>query len=178
MSFNLTILRLKIMFYLLLGKIRKNRPQIKFPNHKKIKRVIIFFPIDEDLFRLSLYSLRKFDFHKNNIEYYFVINQSFQNIINLNGINLFFVNYKKNKMTFCNLEEQDYLINNGSDVAIDLNLDFYLSLSRFIACIESNIKIGFKSTFSDYFYNLQLEVKQSGIVENSYKKIEKILKSL
>ena len=152
------------MFYLLLGKIRKNRSQIEFPNHKKIKRVVIFFPINEDLFRLSLYSFRKFDFHQNNIEYYFVINQRFQNIINLNGINLFFVNYKKNKMTFCNLEERDYLINNG--------------LSYFIAYIESNIKIGFKSTFSDYFYNLQLEAKQSGIVENSYKKIEKILKSL
>ena len=120
------------MFYLLLGKIRKNRRQIEFPNHEKIKRVIIFFPIDEDLFRLSLYSLRKFDFHKNNIEYYFVINQSFQNIINLNGINLFFVNYKKNKMTFCNLEEQDYLIDKGSDVTIDLNLDFYKRIFRSI----------------------------------------------
>ena len=81
-------------------------------------------------------------------------------------------------MTFCNLEEQDYLINNDSDVTIDLNVEFFLSLSRFIAFMDSNIKIGFKSTFSDYFYNLQLEVKQSGIVENSYKKIEKILKSL
>ena len=166
------------MFYLLLGKIRKNHSQIEFPNHKKIKRVVIFFPIDEDLFRLSLYSFRKFNFHQNNIEYYFVINQNFQNIINLNGINLFFVNYKKNKMTFCNLEEKKYLINNGSDVIVDLNVDLFLGLSCFIADIKSNIKIGFKSTFSDYFYNLQLEVRQSGIVENSYKKIEKILKSL
>ena len=178
MSFNLTILRLKIMFYLLLGKIRKNRSQIKFPNHKKIKRVVIFFPIHEDFFRLSLYSFRKFDFHQDNIDYHFVINQNFQNIINLNGISLFFVNYKKNKMTFCKSEEQDYLINNNSDVIIDLNVEFYLGLSRFIAHMESNIKMGFKSKFSDYFYNLQLEVKQSGIIEDSYKKIEKILKSL
>ena len=178
MSFNLTILRLKIMFYLLLGKIRKNHSQITFPNHKKIKRVVIFFPFDEDLFRLSLYSFRKFDFHQNNVKYYFVINQSFQNIINLNGINLLFVNYKKNKMLFCNLEEKDYLINSGSDVIVDLNVEFYLGLSRLIACMESNIKIGFKSTFSDYFYNLQIELKQSGIIEDSYKKIEKILRSL
>ena len=166
------------MFYLLLGKIRRNPSHIKFPNRDKIKRVIIFFPIDENLFRLSLYSFRKFDFHKDNIDYYFIINQKFQNIINLNGINLIFVNYKKNKMTFCDLNQQSSLIKNGGDVIVDLNVDFYLGLSKFIAYVKSNIKIGFKSTFSDYFYNLQLENKKSGIVENSYKKVEKILKSL
>ena len=89
-----------------------------------------------------------------------------------------FVNYKKNKMIFCDLKEENNFINNGSDVIIDLNVEFHLSLSKFIAYIESNIKIGFKSKFSDYFYNLQLEIEKSGIVENSYKKIEKILKSL
>ena len=41
MNFNLTILRLKIMFYLLLGKIRKNPSKIELPNQTKIKRVII-----------------------------------------------------------------------------------------------------------------------------------------
>ena len=82
------------MFYLLLGKIRKNSSKIEFPNHKKIKRVIIFFPVNEDLFRLSLYSFRKFNFHQDNIKYYSIINQKFQNMINLNGINLIFVNYK------------------------------------------------------------------------------------
>ena len=178
MNFNLTILRLKIMFYLLLGKIRKNSSKIEFPNHKKIKRVIIFFPVNEDLFRLSLYSFRKFNFHQDNIKYYFIINQKFQNMINLNGINLIFVNYKKNKMTFCNIEQQNSLIDDGCDVIIDLNVEFFLGLSKFIAYIKSNIKIGFKSTFSDYFYNLQLDVKKSGIIEDSYKKIEKILKSL
>ena len=166
------------MFYLIIGKIRKNSSQIEFPNNKKIKRVIIFFPIDEDLFRLSLYSFRKFNFHKDNIEYYFIINQKFRNIINLNGINLIFVNYKKNKMTFCRPEEQSTIVDNGGDVIIDLNVEFYLALSKFIAYIKSNIKIGFKSSFSDYFYNLQLDVKKSGIIENSYKKIEQILKSL
>jgi len=166
------------MFYLLLGKIRRNPSQIELPNHKKIKRVIIFFPVNEDLFRLSLYSFRKFNFHQDNIKYYFIINQKFQNMINLNGINLIFVNYKKNKMTFCNIEQQNSLIDDGCDVIIDLNVEFFLGLSKFIAYIKSNIKIGFKSTFSDYFYNLQLDVEKSGIIEDSYKKIEKILKSL
>ena len=73
MNFNLSILRLKIMFYLLLGKIRKIPSKIQLPNDKKIKQVVIFFPIDENLFRLSLYSFRKFNLHKDNIRYYFVI---------------------------------------------------------------------------------------------------------
>ena len=166
------------MFYLLLGKIRKSPSKIELPNQTKIKRVVIFFPIDENLFRLSLYSFRKFNFYQNNIKYYFIINQKFQNIINLNGPNLIFVNYKKNKIDFCNYNEKNNLIEHESDVIVNLNIEFSFGLSKFIAYLQSNIKIGFKSNFSDYFYNLQLDIKKTGVIENSYQKIQQILSSL
>ena len=166
------------MFYLLLGKIRKNSFKIKLPNRNKIKQVVIFFPIDEDSFRLALYSFRNFNFNENNIRYYFVINEKFRNIINLNKFNLIFVNYRKDKMQFCKIRDKKNLINDQSDVIIDLNVQFAFGLSKFITYLKSNIKIGFKSRFSDYFYNLQLDFKRADILENSYKKIQEILSSL
>ena len=166
------------MFYLLLGKIRKIPSKIQLPNDKKIKQVVIFFPIDENLFRLSLYSFRKFNLHKDNIRYHFVINQKFQNLIHLSGPELIFVNYKKNKIQFCDLEQKNNLIQNDNDIIIDLNIDFSFAPSKFIAYLKSNFKIGFKTKFSDYFYNLQLKINRKGTVENSYEEIQQILASL
>ena len=178
MNFNLSIIRLKIMFYLSLGKIRRVPSKIHLPNDKKVKEVIIFFPVDENLFRLSLYSFREFNLNKDNIRYHFIINQKFQNMINLSGPNLIFVNHKKNKIRFCNFNQQDILAKSKIDVIVDLNVDFSFGPAIFIAYLKSNIKIGFKSNFSDYFYNLQLEANNKGTVENSYQQIQQILNSL
>ena len=178
MNFNLSIIRLKIMFYLLIGKIRNFPPKIQLPNNQKVKNIAIFFPTDENSFRLSLYSFRKFDFNKENITYYFIINQKFQNMINLSSPNMIFVNYKKNKIKFCNLEQENLLVKNKMDIIVDLNLDFSFGASKFIAYLKSNIKIGFQSRFSDYFYNLQLESNDDGTIEQSYQKIQHILGSL
>ncbi|MBI89818.1 MAG: hypothetical protein CMG60_07010 [Candidatus Marinimicrobia bacterium] len=166
------------MFYLLVGKIRKVPPKIQLPNNNRVKEVIIFFPIDENLFRLSLYSFREFDLNKDNIKYHFIINQKFQNMINLSGPNLIFVNHRKNKIKFCDPNQQNILTQNDIDVIVDLNIHFSFGPSKFISYLKSNIKIGFKSKFSDYFYNLQLEANNKGTVENSYQQIQHILNSL
>ena len=178
MNFNLSIVRLKIMFYLFLGKIRSVPSKIELPNNKKIKEVVIFFPIEENLFRLSLYSFREFNLNRDNIKYHFIINQKFQNIINLSGPNLIFVNHKKNKINFCDLNQQSILDKSEIDVIVDLNVNFSFGSSKFISYLKSSIKIGFKSNFSDYFYNLQLKANNKGTVENSYQKIQQILSSL
>ena len=128
MNFNLIILRLKIMFYLLLGKIRKNSFKIKLPNRNKIKQVVIFFPIDEDSFRLALYSFRNFDFNENNIRYYFVINEKFRNIINLNKFNLIFVNYRKDKMQFC--KNRDKILKRLKDKNIGVSVHYSKPLPK------------------------------------------------
>ena len=178
MNFNLSIIRLKIMFYLLIGKIRNFPPKIQLPNDQKIKNVAIFFPTDENSFRLSLYSFRKFDFNKENVTYYFIINQKFHNMISLSSPNMIFVNYKKNKIKFCDLGQENLLLENKIDIIVDLNLDFSFGASKFIAYLKSDIKIGFKSRFSDYFYNLQLESNDDGTTEQSYQRIQQILGSL
>tara|TARA_A100001011_G_scaffold361788_1_gene410199 strand:+ start:2119 stop:2682 length:564 start_codon:yes stop_codon:yes gene_type:complete len=175
MNFNLIKLRLKVMFYLLVGKIGKSNSKIQIPNCEKFKKVILFFPINEESFRVSLYSFRKFNFHKNNITYYFVINEKFRDLINLNGPNLIFVKYHKNKMIFCNNSNKIDLCNNDNTIVVDLNMNFYLELSKFISFINSPFKIGFKKMYSDYFYNLQIDINKEGVEEKGFDQIQKIL---
>ena len=178
MSFNLKNIRLKIMFYSIFGKIGYNFSKIKIPNQNHIKKIIIFFPIDEDSFRVSLYSFRKLNFYNTDVSKYFVINKKFENLINLTGPNIFYVNYNKNRMKWCDISDRDNIINQESvDIVIDLNKELYFDLAKFINQLNSGLKIGFKTMYSDYFYNIQIDVGEDGIIENGFNKIQKILVS-
>ena len=178
MNFNLIKIRLKIMFYSIFGKIGDNFSKIRFPSQDNIKKVIIFFPLDEDSFRVSLYSFRKFNFYNTNVSYYFIINHEFRNLINLTGPNLVYVNYNRNKIKWCDMNDKHNIINQSSiDMVIDLNQELCFDLAKFINQLNSNIKIGFKSIYSDYFYNIQIDIGENGIVENGFNKIQQILRS-
>jgi hypothetical protein len=175
MNFNLIKIRLKIMFYLIFGKISKKSAKIEFPNNKNIKNIAIFFPSDEQSFRIALYSFRDFNFFDKNINYYFIINQRFENLINLSGPDLIFLNYKRNKVSFCNIKDKEKLMNTSVDVLVDLNVDLNIELCRLISYIDCGYKIGFKSDFSDYFFNFQLDVNNDEIKENNFKRVQEIL---
>ena len=175
MNFNLIKIRLKIMFYLIFGKISKKSAKINFPNHKDIKRAILYFPSNEEAFRVAMYSFRDFDFFNKDIDYYFVINQKFENLIKLNGPNLIFLRYNRNNVTFCSLMDKEKLMDKKQDILIDLNTEFNLELCRLINDINCHYKVGFKSDFSDYFFNLQLDTYNDNISENSFKRIQQIL---
>jgi len=41
----------------------------------------------------------------------------------------------------------------------------------------AKMKVGFKSYFSDLFYNIQLDVSKSGIAENGYQKVQLMLEN-
>ena len=107
-----------------------------------------------------------------------VINQQFQNLINLTGPNIFYVNYNRNKMKWCDMVDKNNIMNQDSiDIIIDLNKELYFDLSKFINDLNSNVKIGFKTVYSDYFYNIQIDIGEDGIIENGFNKIQKILVS-
>ena len=63
------------------------------------------------------------------------------------------------------------------DMVIDLNTKFYLDASRILSLIPAKMKVGFKSHFSDLFYNIQLDVSKSGIAENGYNKVQLMLEN-
>jgi ADP-heptose:LPS heptosyltransferase len=64
---------------------------------------------------------------------------------------------------------------NKFDIIVDLNPTFQLAISRFISLLNSEMKVGFVSDFSDRFYNIQLDISKSGIMEKGFKQINWIL---
>jgi len=50
-----------------------------------------------------------------------------------------------------------------------------LAISRLISLMKSDMKVGFSSDFSDKFYNIQLDISKSGIMEKGFKQINWIL---
>ena len=50
-----------------------------------------------------------------------------------------------------------------------------LEINYFI--LISGIKIGFKNLFSDKFYNIQLDISKTGIMERGYKQVHTMLAS-
>ena len=61
------------------------------------------------------------------------------------------------------------------DIIIYLNPEFHLGISRLISFLTSDMKVGFVSDFSDRFYNIQLNISKSGIMEKGFKQINWIL---
>ena len=61
------------------------------------------------------------------------------------------------------------------DIIVDLNPKFHLGISRLISLLKSDMKVGFSSDFSDRFYNIQLNISKSGIMEKGFKQINWIL---
>ena len=71
--------------------------------------------------------------------------------------------------------ELEEALNDSYKMVIDLNTDFIFAISMIVNSVQSNQKVGFKSTFSDKFYNIQLDIDRSGISERGYSQIKSIL---
>ena len=61
------------------------------------------------------------------------------------------------------------------DIIVDLNSIFHLGIARLVSLLNSDMKVGFESDFSDKFYNIQLDISKSGIMEKGFKQINWIL---
>ena len=64
------------------------------------------------------------------------------------------------------------------DMVVDLNPKFDFELSKFISHLNAKYTIGFKSDYSDRFYNIQLDVPPSGFLERGYKQMYNIIPTL
>ena len=67
------------------------------------------------------------------------------------------------------------LNNTRYDIVVDLNPVFHIGISRLVSLLDSEIKVGFTSYFSDQFYNVQLDISNTGVMENGFKKVNWIL---
>ena len=169
--------KLKFFYLKLTGKIKKMDTfvEISDTNTSSIKNILIIFPLKEDAFSVALYAFRNLK-RRENTNYYYLINSVQKNHFHLPGyIFDVFYNQKKDKVEvdryFCN----EIMNKKKFDMIIDLNDEFLFDISYLINNMSSYYKIGFKNSYSDYFYNVQLDLSTYGVLENSYSKINMMI---
>ena len=174
MSLKLLKLKSKIFFWSLTGKIKKlqSRLQLNF-NMGDVENVLIFFPTDESSFRVAYYTFRDLGkTSKKNIKFVFVIKEKFNNLFHLpNGDIILMKDSNKDSILLDEGIILKKLKKYNFDFIIDLNTTFHIGVSRLISSLNSKMKVGFESDFSDIFYNIQLDISKSGIMEKGFKQI-------
>ena len=181
MNFKLFKLRTKIFYYSIFGKIQKQIPQLdlEWQGHDS-KRILLMFPFDEPLFRVAAFSFRGLGTEKQSDNHYtFLIKDSFKSLFHIRrGETIILISDPKNPSK---IKSENSIINvlklTQFDMVIDLNTEFHLDASRILSFIPAKMKVGFKSHFSDLFYNIQLDVTKSGIAENGYHKVQLMLEN-
>ena len=164
--------KIKLIYLKITGKLKKKNHLIEVGknNTKKIKNILIIFPVMEKSFRVALYSFRSLSKSKD-INYYYIINNVYKHHFNLSG-NIFNLFHNKKKVTIDETFYQERIINKDFDIIIDLNDIFFYDICYLINNMNSYYKIGLNHEYSDYFYNIQLKVD---VLENCYKKIEEMI---
>ena len=177
MKFKVFLTILKLIYLKLIGKIKKihSTVEINQIKQKESKNILIIFPLNEEAFRVASYAFRNLE-QKEGTNYYFLINSVYKNHFHLSGyIYDIFYNVKKGKAEIDKYFSNEIIRNKQFDFVVDLNEEFNFDISYLINEISGYYKIGFKSPYSDYFYNMQLDLDSFEFLEKSYTRINTIL---
>ena len=176
MKFKAFSTKLKFFYLKLTGKIKKMDTSVEIISTKTaIKNILVIFPLKEDAFRVALYAFRNLK-RKKNTNYYYLINSIHKSHFHLPGY-IYDVYYNNKKQT---ADVDKYFINEiikskKFEMVVDLNNEFIFDIAYLINNISGYYKVGFKNTYSDYFYNIQLDLPTFSVLENSYSKINIML---
>ena len=173
LKFNSNILKIKLFYLNIIGKIKKNNFMINTNNlNKNLNSILIIFPIEQTEFDVAKYSFRNLLSNSDN-QYIYLINNIYFNNSHFMGTSYGFNYFKKKDKIIINENfNTDNIISKKFDVIIDLNLNFYLDIAMLVNEIQSNYKICLKDDYSDWFYNVQLECDT---LEYGYDKINNML---
>ena len=178
MSLKLLKLRWQIFFWTITGRIQKMHSRLHLTlSQGNPESVLIVFPMDEPSFRVACYAfrdLRKKDGKRR--KFIFLVKEQFEDLFHLQMGDTMFIRHS-NQYTILSDEKLvlQALKQYKFDIIVDLNPEFHLGISRLISFLTSNMKVGFASDFSDHFYNIQLNISKSGIMEKGFKQINWIL---
>jgi ADP-heptose:LPS heptosyltransferase len=153
-------------------------PRLKLTlTNGQAEKILIVFPMDEPSFRVALYTFRRLGQEdKYKINYKYIIKEQFKDLFHLRlGPPILVENTEHENMLSDEKKILDQLQKIKYDIIIDLNFTFHLGIARLISFLQADLKVGFTSTFSDQFYNIQLDLSKSGIMEKGYKQVKMIL---
>ena len=178
MSLKLLKLRWRIFFWTITGRMNKIQTRLKVNLAKgNSENILMVFPMEEPSFRVALYAFR--DFGKNDEikrEFIFLVQEQFRELFHLQLGQIIFIESSEPDNI---LSDERFLIQSFKqhrfDIIVDLNPVFHVGIMRLISLLVSDVKIGFTSPFSDKFYNIQLDISKSGIMEKGFKQINLIL---
>ena len=133
--------------------------------------------MDEPSFRVACYAFRdlgKQDGQKR--KFIFLVKEQFNDLFHLRVGDTIFIRYSDQYTILSDERSVLQTIKQYEfDIIVDLNPEFHLGISRLISLLKSDMKVGFSSDFSDRFYNIQLNISKSGIMEKGFKQINWIL---
>ena len=174
LKFNSNILKIKLFYLNIIGRIKKNSFIINTTNdiNKKTDSILIIFPVGQSEFDVAKFAFRNLLLSNNN-QYTYLINNIYLNNSHFKGTTYGF-NYfkKKNKVIINDNFNDDNIIDKKFDVIIDLNFKFFLDIGMLVNSIEADYKICLKNDYSDWFYNIQLECST---LEYGYDQINNML---
>jgi len=178
MSLKLLKLRLRVFFWTITGRIKKKHSRLQLTlSQGNPESVLIVFPMDESSFRVACYAFRelgKKDGQKR--KFIFIVKEQFKDLFHLRmGDTMLIRNSDKYTILSDEKSVLQALKQYKFDIIVDLNPEFHLGISRLISFLTSDMKVGFSSDFSDCFYNIQLNISKSGIMEKGFKQINWIL---
>ena len=170
-KFNSNILKIKLFYLSIVGKIKKNNFIINTNSSNKTNQsILIIFPVNQIEFDVAKYSFRNLLSNSSN-NYIYLINNTYYSNSHFMGTTYGF-NYFKNKIVVNSNFYSDKIIDDQTDIVIDLNSSFFLDIAMIVNKIKSNYKICLKNDYSDWFYNLQFECDT---LEYGYNKINSML---
>ena len=178
MSLKLLKLRWKIFFWTITGRITKLHSRLKLTlSQGEPKNVLIVFPIDEPSFRVACYTFRDLGKNSNQkMNFIFLVEEQFEDLFHLRIEDTILI---QNSDQYTILSDERSVLQAIKqyefDIIVDLNPEFHLGISRLISFLTSDMKVGFTSEFSDRFYNIQLNISKSRIMEKGFKQINWIL---
>jgi len=172
-KFNSNLLKIKLFYFSLIGKIKNNNHKINTSSTKlNTEKVLIIFPFEQTEFDVAKYSFRKLSLDSKN-KYIFLINNVFHSSTQLRGTTYGYNYFKSSEKIIINNDfYNDNIITNGVDAIIDLNFTFNLDLALIIDKIKSNYKICLKNNYSDFFFNIQFDGET---LESGYSRINSML---
>ena len=178
MSLKLLKLRWKIFFWTITGRINKLHSRLQLTLTSGYPEcALIVFPMDEPSFRVACYAFRdlgKQDGQKR--KFIFLVKEQFKELFHLQiGDTMFIQNSDQYTILSDEKSVLQALKQYKFDIIVDLNPEFHLGISRLISLLKSDMKVGFSSDFSDRFYNIQLNISKSGIMEKGFKQINWML---
>ena len=181
MSLKLQILKAKIHLFSLTGKIGKLNTSFKISSKgNSIKNILICFPLDESSFRVAAYSFRKIrETILKDTHLILLIPNKYRKLLHFHYGQIITYDLKIQKNMISILDEINKIIKDISfDMVIDLNSQFNLSIAQFISQLPSKYKVGFRSEFSDWFYNIQFNLSKNSFLEKGYSQIKSLLKTV